>query len=172
LAAQACIRFQPDAPFAILSHLPPCDPPSRQQPQSEFPEGADWRIRKFDRRELIWRTSERGEAQNTRTGLFEFQLFDRWQYFLRRDGRTYKLPRAIAIYVLLRGHRGLLRYNKGSLTLSLHGTCKPPRLLDRALVLCSGFPPIFDPATSRLTYSDVPQDIARFAAELLRKPLT
>lgn len=30
LAIQSSIRFQPDAPLAILSHLPPCDPPPRQ----------------------------------------------------------------------------------------------------------------------------------------------
>jgi hypothetical protein len=171
VASQAGICFQPNAALAILSHIPPCDPPSRRRPQSEFPHGADWRIREFDSVTLGWRTTDRQRAQTMRTGLFEFQLYDRWNYFLRWAGETFKLPRAVALYVLLSHHRGLLRYDTQTHTLSLPGSCRPPRLLERALVLCSGFPPSFDPATVRLTYTDVPPEIAQFAGELLRQPL-
>ena len=171
VATQTGVSFQPDAPLAILSHLPPCDPPSRQRPQSEFPEGADWRVREFDPGALGWRASDRRRAQAARTSLFEFQLYDQWRYFFRWNGRTFQLPRAVAVYALLRRHRGLLRYDPQARALSLPGSCRPPRLLERALVLCSGLPPSFDPAISRLTYVDVPPDIARFAAELLRQPL-
>lgn len=55
LAIQSGIRFQPDAPLAILYHLPPCVPPTRQHPQSPFPEGAGWRIREFDPSAVRWR---------------------------------------------------------------------------------------------------------------------
>ena len=170
-ATQASITFQPDAPLAILSHLPPCDPPSRKRPESELPEGAGWRIREFDTLALNWRTADRQHAKAARTALFEFQLYDRWAYFLRWSGRTFKLPRAVALYALLHRHRGLLRYAAQTCELSVPGSCRPPRLLERALVLCSGLPPSFNLSTSRLTYADVPQDIARFAAELLRQPL-
>jgi hypothetical protein len=82
------------------------------------------------------------------------------------------MRRAVALYVLLRRRRGLLLYNAQAGTLSLPSSCRPPRLLERALVLCSGIPPSFDPATVRLTYANVPPDIALFAAELLRQGLT
>jgi hypothetical protein len=171
LAEHIGVHFQPDAPLAILSLLPPCDPPSRRRPQSEFPEGAGWRIREFDARSLGWQTTDRQHAQTSRTGLFEFQLYDQWLYFLRWSRGTFKVPRAVALYAVLRHHRGLLRYDAQARALSLPGSCRPPRVMERALVLCSGFPPSFDPATSRLTYADVPPDIARFTAELLRQPL-
>jgi hypothetical protein len=171
LATQSGIRFQPDAPFAILYHWPPINPPNRQSPQSEFPEGAKWRIREFNPSAPGWRASKRQHASLARTGLFEFQLYGQRRYFLRWTGRTYEVPRANAVYVLLRRQRGLLRYDSEARTLSLPGACRTPQLLERALVLCSGFPPSFDPATSRLTYADVPPDIARFAAQLLRQPL-
>ncbi len=125
----------------------------------------------FYDRALGWQTTDRQYAQTARTGLFEFQLYDQWLYFLSWSGGTFKLPRAIALYALLRRHRGLLRYDAPTRSLSLPGSCRPPRRLERALVLCSGFPPTFDPVTSRLTYADVQPDIARFAAELLRQPL-
>jgi hypothetical protein len=171
LATYAGIDFQTDAPLAILSYLDPCETPSRRHPQSELPLGEDWRIREFDTRLVVWRASERRRAQTARNGLFEFQLYDRWRYFLLSEGRTFEVPRAIGVFVVLRRHRGLVRYDIKSGSLSVPGTCRPPRLLERALALCSGFPPSFDSATGRLTYADVPPNIARFAAELLRHHL-
>jgi hypothetical protein len=171
VAAQARVYFQPDASLAILSHIRPCNPPARRGEQSAFPIGEGWRIREFDPAALRWRASDRQRAASVRTGVLEFSLYDDWRYFLRWSGGTFKLPRAVAIYSLLRRHRGMLRYDEQIRAFSLPGACHPPRLLERALVLCSGFPPSFDPATSRLTYSDVPWDIARFVAELLRQPL-
>lgn len=172
MASQAGIRIQLNAPFAMLSHIPPCNPPSRRSPQSEFPVGAEWRIREFDAVTFGWRTTNRQRAQTGDMGVFEFQLYNHWNYFLRWAGGTFKLPRAVALYIRLSHHRGLLHYDTQTRTLSLPGSCRPPRMLERALVLCSGFPPSFDPATARLTYTDVPPEIAHFAAELLRQPLT
>lgn len=170
-AAQARVYFQPDAPLAILSHIRPCNPPTRRSEQSPFPTGEGWRIREYDAVALRWRASDRQRAQAVKAGVLEFSLYDDWRYFLRWSGGTFKLPRAVALYALLRRHPGLLRWDVQTRALNLPGTCRPPRLLERALVLCSGFPPAFDPATSRLTYADVPPDIARFAAELLGQPL-
>jgi hypothetical protein len=170
-AAQAHVHFQPDAPLAILSHIRPCNPPTRRSEQSVFPTGEGWRIREFDTGALRWRASDRQRAQALRAGVLEFSLYDDWRYFLRSSGGTFKLPRAVALYSILRRHRDLLRYDEQIHALSLPGTCRPPRLLERALVLCSGFPPTFNPANSRLTYTDVPSDIARLVAELLRQPL-
>ena len=169
VATQVGAHFQADVPLAILSHLPPCDPPSHGSEQAEFPVGADWRIREFDTFSLRWRTTDRQHAQTACTGLFEFQLYDSWRYFLRWKGGTFERPRAVALYALLRRHPGLLGYDPRTRMLSLPGPCRPPQLLERALVLCSGFPPSFDPTTARLTYGDIPPDIARFAAELLRQ---
>jgi hypothetical protein len=171
VATQVGVNFQADAPLAILSHLSPCDPPSRGNEQAEFPVGADWRIREFDAASICWRATDRQRAQTARTGLFEFQLYDRWRYFLRWKGGTFEKPRADALYALLRRRPGLLGYDSRTRMLSLPGYCRPPQLLERALVLCSGFPPSFDPTTARLTYSDIPPDIAHFTAELLRQGL-
>jgi hypothetical protein len=171
-ASQAGVHFQPDAPLAILSHLPPCDVPSRRRPQAQFPHGENWRIRKFDALTLAWQAVERKQAESEHTGLFEFQLFDRWHYFLRSAKRTVEMPRGVAVYAHLHYHTGVLRYDAQAGTLGVPGTCRPPRLLERALVLCSGLPPSYDSRTARLTYADVRPEIARYAAALLRQRLT
>jgi len=171
LAAQTRIRFQHDAPLAILSHLPPCDPPSRMRSASEFPQGSDWIIHEFDTTKLTWRKIERHSAETARFGMLRFLIhFQRPRYFLRWKDRAFEMPRAVALYALLRRHRHyVLRYNRDAAALSFPGICRPPRLLERALVLCSGLPPVY--ANGQLTYSEVPPEVARLAAELLRQPL-
>ncbi len=173
-ARQAGVRFQNDAPLAILSHLPPCDPPSKSCERSEFPVGAEWTIGEFDPMGLRWTKTNRHGAQALQTGAIRFVCsFQRPRYFLRWAGETYELPRAITIYAVLRRRRHhVLHYSVASRELSLPAICRPPRLLERALVLCSGFPPPFDPMAARITYCDVPPEIARYAAELLCQPLT
>ena len=172
VAARSNVHFQPYAPRAILSCIRPYVPATAASLEAEFPTGAGWRIREFDPDSLRWRTANRQRAQSVQRGVLEFSLYDDWRYYLRSSGQSFKLPRAVALYALLNRRAGLLRYDKQTQALSLPGTCRPPRLLERALALCSGLPPTFDPATSRLTYADVPLDIAGFSAELLRQPLT
>jgi hypothetical protein len=164
------LHLQADAPLAILSHMPPCDPPRRQKP-SEFPTGDDWNIHEFDTAALAWSKTERRHGQATRTGMFRFtHRFHRPSYLLRWSGATFKLPRAVGLYVLLkRSRQDLLSYDAAAQTLRVRAICRPPRLLERALVLCSGLPPTYDAAI--LTYLDVPPEIAHHAAELLRQPL-
>jgi hypothetical protein len=171
LAVQTSLHFQQDASLAILSHLPPCDPPSRARSPSECPQGADWSIHEFDATKLTWRKIERHEAQTVRFGVLRFLIhFQRPRYFLCWKGVSFEMPRAVALYALLRRHRhAVLRYNREVAALSVPAICRPPSLLERALVLCSGLPPTY--ASAQLTYSDVPPEIARFVAELLRQPL-
>jgi hypothetical protein len=172
LAVQTSVRFQHDAPLAILSHLPPCDPPSRMRSPSECPQGSDWTIHAFDSTKLAWNKTERRELQAHRFGMFRFLIhFQRPRYFLRWKDKLFEMPRALAMYALLRRHRrDVLRYNRDATALSVPAICRPPRLLERALVLCSGLPPAY--ANGQLTYSEVPPEVVRLAAELLRQPLT
>jgi len=172
IALRARVHFQPYAPRWILSCIRPYEPTTRRNERSEFPTGEGWRIRKFDPIVLHWRTSDRSSAQASKIGVFEFSLYDDWRYFLCINGQAVRLPRGDALYAVLPRRSGLLRYDEQNQTLSLPGTCRPPRLLERALVLCSGFPASFDRITSRLSYADVPADIAGFTAELLRQPLS
>lgn len=173
LSEEAKIHFQSEAPLAMLSHLPATDPPSRGSRVTEFPQGADWKIHEFQAEQLGWRAVQRHEANARKTGLFKFTIhFQRPRYFIRWGGCTHELPRAIGLYALLRRHRKqVLRYDRTARTLRLPAICRPPILLERALVLCSGLPPVFNPRDSRLTYAQVPEDIAQLAAQLLRQNL-
>jgi hypothetical protein len=68
----------------------------------------------------------------------------------------------------------VLRYDALSRTLSMPASCRPPFLVERALILCSGSPPSYESSGARngaLQYADVPDDIAAIAAALLRQEL-
>ncbi|MGH8475781.1 MAG: hypothetical protein ACRERV_00430 [Methylococcales bacterium] len=172
LAEQTHIYLQHEAPLAILWYLPPCDPPSGSYSRSEFPQGKDWTIHKFDSKDLKWRKIERGEVESIRFGVLRFSIyFQPEQYFLRSSRSAFRMPRAVALFALLRHHRRrILHYDRKTAVLSVPAICRPPSLVERALVLCSGLPPVY--TESRLDYFEVPFDIAKLAAELLRQPLT
>jgi hypothetical protein len=140
-----------------------------------LPHGADWSISRYDLVGLHWKKTDRRHVQNTRYGVFRFRIsFQPDRYFVRWMEATYELPRAIAIYVLLhRKRRYVFRYNPVSHDLSLPANCRPPRVLERALVLCSGLPPAsnIEIETRYLTYFDVPLETAQLAAQLLLQPL-
>ena len=88
-------------------------------------------------------------------------------YYLRWRGRNYKVPVQVGKYAVM-GTRGAgLSYDAARGILSVPAICRPPLLVERALVLCSGVLPHFDPSSGRVAYAEVPPDVARLAAQLL-----
>ena len=107
-------------------------------------------------------------------GLFRFTRFQSPQYFLREGRETITLPGAIGkYYILFRRQRRVLKYDCKEQSLSVPAIFRPPLLTERALILCSGFPPSLSVVHGRprLTYRDVPEEIAGMAAEVLRQDL-
>jgi hypothetical protein len=173
LAARLGINSQHNAPLAILSHLAPCRPPRPHKATSEFPVGADWTVDQLDPDGLCWHKIDRSKARLFRFAVLRFSIhFQRRRYYLLWNGESFELPRAIALFVLLRRRRRrVLSYDSSKQILILPAICRPPRVLERAMVLCSGLPPIYEAESSTLSYLDVPLAIARFAAELLGQSL-
>ncbi|MYK11739.1 MAG: hypothetical protein F4041_19130 [Acidobacteriia bacterium] len=88
-------------------------------------------------------------------------------HYLRWDGRSYKVPVQVGKYAVRRRKRGVLAYDSASGVFSVPRIFRPPLLIERALVLCSGFLPEFDSTSRRATYAGVPSDVARLVAQLL-----
>jgi len=109
------------------------------------------------------------DALHARTGLFRFVMGHQRFYYLRWRGRSYRVPVQVGKYAVMRKKRGLLTFDAESRTLSVPLMCRPPLLIERALVLCSGLLPSFDGASGRVEYGSVPPEAARLAAQLLRQ---
>lgn len=177
LAQREGILCQLDTPTALLSHLPSVDS-IKGWIRAPLPiAGKEWDVKQFviERKVMRWRTITLQEANAPGAqGLFRFSLFQKPQYFLREGRETIKLPGAIGKYhVLFRRQRRVLRYDRKERRLTLPAICRPPLLTERALILCSGFPPSFSVVHGRpiLTYRDIPEEVAGMTAEVLRQDL-
>jgi hypothetical protein len=175
LSQRAGILCQIDAPTALLSHLPSVDSKIGLRLESLPVAGREWDVRHFiiQGRVMKWNSVTLKEANGPDAqGLFCFTRFQIPQYFLREGRETMRLPGAIGKFrVLARRGRRVLKYDRKERCLSLPAICRPPLLLERALILCSGFPASFSVVRNRpiLTYRDIPEEVAGIAAEILRQ---
>ncbi|HVM00506.1 MAG TPA: hypothetical protein VM324_14530 [Egibacteraceae bacterium] len=162
------ILVQADAATAILSAVPDVRDPATWF-RMAIPETPGWAVHRFSSSRLGWVECTTTDAMRERTGLFRFVMKHQRFYYLRWHGCSYRVPVQVGKYAVMRKRRGLLAYDAATETLSVPAICRPPLLIERALVLCSGYLPDFDPRSGRLGYRSVPSEVARLAAQLLRQ---
>lgn len=172
LASDEGIAFQVDAPASVLTAIPSVDDLRCRFP-AEPPEGPGWVIEKFSTSKLGWKAAESGDLSRVSTGLFRFRMKYQQFYLLRWRGGTFKVQVQVGKYAVLRHRRvrGLLQYNFKQKLLSVPLSCRPPLLIERALVLCTGLLPKLEKDSGRLVYTEIPIRVARIAAELLRQEI-
>ena len=173
VAERAGLLLQRDAPAALLSCLPAIDDPAVRH-SFPLPFGAEWKIDRFSSEDLRWRSASRDDAASTSCGLFRFSLrHQRYVLFCSR-GAAFRVPGQVGKFLVLRRRRRrILRYDARGRRLSVPASCRPPFLVERALVLCSGSLPSYDRGTGAgvLDYAEIPESIAAVAAALLRQEL-
>lgn len=174
IADQAGFFLQDNAPAALLMSLPPVDDPSVRH-QTELPFGSDWRIDRFSPDDLLWRSATLDDARTASAGLFRFSLGHQRHMLFCSRGAAARIPGQVGKYLVLRKRRRqVLWYNARNRLLSMPASCRPPFLVERALILCSGSPPSYESGGARvgaLQYPEIPKDIATIAAALLRQEL-
>lgn len=173
IAERAGLFLQDNAPAALLASLPPVDDPSVRY-QTELPFGSDWKIDRFSPSELVWRPATPDDARAASCELFRFSLRHQRHVLFCARGVACRVPGQVGKYMVLqRGRRQVLRYDTRDHTLTVPASCRPPFLVERALILCSGSPPAYDSGSrgGALHYVEIPDAIARIAAALLRQEL-
>jgi len=171
-AKDAGLAVQIDAPASILAAIPPVDDPRSRFP-SEPPGGPGWIIERFSVSKLGWEGAASGDLVRAGTGLFRFRMKYQRFHFLQWRGRTFSVQVQVGKYAVLRHRRvrNLLQYNRERALLSVPVGCRPPLLIERALILCTGLLPHVEKASGRLEYTGVPLRIARLGAGLLRQEI-
>lgn len=161
-------QIQVDAPIAMLSVLPHVSDTSGWR-HSTMPATAGWQVHRFSASQLRWLDARQSDAARARSGLFRFVLKHQRFYYLRSSSRCFRVPVQVGKFAVTRKRRGILTYDREAETLSALAIFRPPPLIERALVLCSGRVPRFDASTGRVEYTDVPYLVAQMAAQLLRQ---
>jgi hypothetical protein len=171
LAELTHMAFQADAPKAILMSLPAVNDPTMMR-STEIPFGKDWAIHRFSASSLGWKSAKQPDAVSSNGGLFRFSLRHQRYILYCQGGKAYSVPSQVGKYVVLdKRRRRVLRYERLEHHLSMSASCRPPLLIERALILCSGLPPTYDPNTGMLQYSGIPLSVAQLVAELLEQEL-
>ena len=160
------LHIQESAPVAIL-----CAVPGVREAvvwaTAEVPATPGWTVHRFSPLELRWTAIQQDEVGRGAAGLFRFVLKHQRFYYLCWRGRTYQVPVQVGKYAVMGRRQAALSYNVNTKILSVPAVCRPPLLIERALVLCSGILPRFDPTSSRVEYIEVPRDVVQLAAQLL-----
>lgn len=171
MAEGAGLLLQRDAPAALLTSLPPIDDVCVRHP-AQLPFGADWRIDRFSPEDLSWLSATMGEAGSAPGGLFRFSLRHQRYMLYCSGGVAARVPGQVGKYLVLRRRRRqVLRYDVDTRSLSVPASCRPPFLVERALILCSGSPPSYEGGSrsGMLRYAQIPESIAAIAATILRQ---
>jgi hypothetical protein len=165
------LHLQRSAPLTLLSVLPSIRD-RRGWVVSEVPQTPGWTIHRFSESQLRW-TEVQQVATSTglRSGLFRFAMEHQRFYYALLEGRCFQVPVQVGKYAVLRRRRGIVRYDSVTRVLSVRPICRPPLLIERALVLCSGLLPSFDGHSGELAYRDVPCDVARLVSRMLHQEL-
>jgi hypothetical protein len=173
VAERAGLAVQDDAPAALLASLPAVDDGCVRH-LTQLPFGADWKVERFSCEVLGWRAATLSDAQSATGDLFRFSLLHQRHVLFCGKGGAFRIPGQAGKYLALRGRRRqVFSYDASAQVLSVPGSCRPPFLVERALILCSGVPPTYEgnSRTGTLSYADIPHGVAALAAGLLRQEL-
>jgi hypothetical protein len=161
------LYVQLNAPMSMLVSLPPVASPAYLC-RCPIPIGKDWKIERFSTSLLRFKPSSIAEVNISRGGLFHFALAYRHLYFFCDQSGSYEIQPRIGKYLSISlRHRKVIQYTKESRDMVVPATLRLPMLIERALVLFSGIPPIYDVKTGLLHYQQIPEDIVKLASTLL-----
>jgi hypothetical protein len=164
VADAARIALQYDAAFALLA----CTPAIRDWPRTPcaMVEGRVETVRRFSRSRVGWVDSSLAEATAAKAGFFRIKRDWDWVSLLKTgvsecayiDDRAGRLAAATKLRAAW--------WAGGSHTLSLPRQLFPPGTIARALTLCTGLLPQFEPATRRISFAGVTPEILRLTLAL------
>jgi len=166
VAVKACIRVQWKAPLAILCCA---TAPKKVALQPAVLPIGGWTVSQFSKPALEWTASTLRAASEARSGLFRFRSDYETIHILKKDGLSYACDPAVGKYRVLRPRNRVLIYSAADRVLSVTAACRPPALIERALVLCSGQLPAFN--DGRLNFQQVSRSVAQAAAAVLGQRL-
>ena len=168
--SQLGLRVQKSAPSMLLSVLPTVLDTTRWC-RSEMPETPGWSVHRFSISRRHWVEASSSDAASSYQGLFRFELKHQRFYYLRWHNCTYSIPVQIGKYAVIHRRLRVLEYDAEARIFSAPLTFRPPLLIERALVLCSGQLGRLNQVKGLIEYTDVPQSVASVAAQLLHQEI-
>ena len=143
-AEEPAFFLQDDAPAALLASLPPVDDP-RVRYHTELPFGSDWRIERFSSSILSGGLQRSTTLELPRRVSFVSLSGTSATCCSAAGALRRRIPGQVGKYLVLRRRRRqVLRYDVVKANALDAASCRPPFLIERALILCSGSPPTYE----------------------------
>lgn len=160
------LLVQKNAPLAILSAAPSVNNTTYWK-HTVIPSTPGWDIKRFSVSRFKWEQCGSSEAESAQIGLFRFIMAHQRFHFLKWQGHTFEVPVQIGKYMLIHTKRKILIYDRAEMKLSIPAICRPPTIIERALILCSGSLPLYDGSSGLLIYRNIGSDVRMLASQLL-----
>jgi hypothetical protein len=155
IAEKARVPLQWNTPLAILSCF---QRPSRMSlPETSLPTGA-WTVSRFSRSRLRWVDGDIRQADKAPTGLFRFASEYGTRYVLKERHACLEVEAAAGKYRLLGPRQRALRFDLSRGVAMVPLSARPPSLIERALVSCSGHLPVIE--NGALIYIEITPSVA------------
>jgi hypothetical protein len=135
-----------------------------------MPFGANWLVEAYSAKDMAWHPSAHASATTSKYGVFRFTMSYQRDVLLCIRGAAFRINGQVAKYLLMkREGRNVVKYDPSSRTFFAPRICRPPLLIERALVLCSGLPPSIrlEDGIAEVLYTNVSAPVAQLATQLL-----
>lgn len=158
------IHFQEDAAYTLLA----CVPSIRNWPRKpcQMAGGKVGTVRRFSGSRARWMPSSLSEAQDAPKGFFKIKRDWDWVSIIKSSRGDCAYIDDLAGRMLAAAKARHADWDAATGQFSLPGLLFPPLLVARALVLCSGLPPQFDPASSRVSFEGVNAEMLRLVLSI------
>jgi hypothetical protein len=137
--------------------------------ECSIPVGAGWTVSRFSKSGLCWVSASLAEPKSVRNGFFRFRGDYGTNYVLKENGDAFSCHPTIGKYRILARRNRPLRYSAAAQELTVAASCRPPEVIERALVVASGRLPNFQ--DKALVYKQVSRTTAETVANLLGQRL-
>ena len=164
VAVATGLAFQRNSAFTLLA----CTPAIRKWPRTPCPmvSGRVETVLRFSRSKLRWVNSTLDEARESHGGFFRIERDWDWVSIIKMgsDKSAYIEDRAGRLIVAAKLKAASWDAEQG--TFAVPTQLLPPRLIARALAMCTGTPPSYDEVNRRACFSGVPVEVARLALSI------
>ena len=159
VAKEMRLAFQPNSAFTLLS----CTPAIRNWPRTPCPmvSGKVETVLRFSRSKLDWVNSTLDEARGSHRGFFRVRRDWDWVSIIKMGSDTSAYIDDRAGRLIVAAKLKAASWDAEQRKFAVPKQLFPPRLIARALTMCTGTPPSYDEAHGQVCFSGVPIEVAK-----------
>ena len=158
---EAGVSLQRDSAFTLLA----CTPTVKEWPRTPCPmvSGRVGTVHRFSRSKISWINSTLDEAKGSKGGLFRIKRDWDWVSIIKMGAKNSAYIDDRAGRLIVAAKLKVASWDSELGTFSVPEQLFPPRVIARALSMCTGMPPYSNKAKRRICFDNVPHEVVTLA---------